>query len=230
MFRSFIDSFLFPTTCHVCGRKLVDSEKYICLHCLPELPHTGFVPAGDNPVMQHYALEPAVSSATSLFVYHSGVRKLVHDAKYHNNTDLAHHLGTLMAYEYAGTDFFRDVDFLVPVPLHWLRKFFRGYNQSRIISDGIAAITGLPVDDTHLVRTRNNRSQTALSHDERQRHKEGLFALRHPEEWHGRHIMLVDDVYTTGATIDACISAIKAAGQDIHITIYTLAYAGLTPL
>ncbi len=230
MLRSLIDSYLFPRVCHICGRQLVDNERYVCLHCTELLAHTNFEPKADTPLFQHYARQHDIAAATALFHYTTASRLLVHRAKYHHHTALAKYLGELMAYEYADTDFLNDIDFIVPVPLHWIRKFWRGYNQSEMLCQGIATVTGRNIDTKHLVRVHNNQSQTTLNHEERRKHKQGLFALLQDHQWNGKHILLVDDVYTTGATIDACIDTIRNNSNNVTISIYTLTYAGLTNL
>lgn len=223
----FIDSYLFPSVCHVCGRQLVAGEDRVCLHCLDALPRTDFLNRSDNPLLQRYSRQPNIVSATALLHYGNDTRLLVHDLKYHNFPQLGNTLGTLMADEGLQHGIFSGVDLLVPVPLHWLRRLSRGYNQSLKLCEGISQRTGTEISTENLVRTRNNRSQTALSHTDRQKNKQGLFRLKHPEMWNGKHIMIIDDVFTTGATIEACIHAISQQTSDTKISIYTLAYAGV---
>ena len=226
-FGNIISSYLFPPVCHVCGRALSGNEERICLHCLDELPRTDFLNRSDNPMQQHYAREKDIAVATALWHYRSGPRILVHDTKYHHFSKLGITLGRLMGHEGLSCGTFSGVDALVPVPLHWIRHLRRGYNQSLMLCKGISEVSGIAVSDGNLMRTRNNRSQTLLSHAERQQNKRGLFGLKHPEEFYGKHIMLVDDVFTTGATIDACIDAIRQQTRDTTISIYTLTYAGM---
>lgn len=127
--------------------------------------------------------------------------------------------------ELAATGFFRGIDVIIPVPLHPRKQKLRGYNQSECIARGVSAVTGIPIDVSSVLRRRHTETQTRKSAYERWENVDGIFLLRYPERFVGKHILIVDDVLTTGATTTACADALKDVG-GVHVSILTLAVAG----
>ena len=139
--------------------------------------------------------------------------------------DLGETMGRFMAAELAATGFFRGIDVIIPVPLHPRKQKLRGYNQSECIARGVSAVTGIPIDVSSVLRRRHTETQTRKSAYERWENVDGIFLLRYPERFVGKHILIVDDVLTTGATTTACADALKDVG-GVHVSILTLAVAG----
>ena len=222
-----IERLLFPRFCKVCGNKLNQSEEYICTSCLRRLPKTHYDPLALNPVMQHFVGIPAVQHATSWFYYSHGnaYSNLITQSKYNDRPEIGRYLGRLAAKELAGSSFLEKIDCLLPVPLSRQRMRKRGYNQSEWIARGISKVTGVPVSKGDLIRHKHNETQTHLHHDDRWENVQGIFTVSHPEHLAGRHVLLIDDVITTGATLIACADILSLASPDIRISIFTLACA-----
>lgn len=167
-----------------------------------------------------------VERAAAWFYYRSGttLSQMVHEMKYHHCQRLARHLGHLAAEEMAANGFFDGIDLLVPVPLTRRRERQRGYNQSREIAHGISEVTGIEIADRAVIRTRFEESQTRKNPAERMANVEGVFELTDAEAVSGRHVMLVDDVVTTGATLSACCRQLLAA-EHVKVSTFALAFA-----
>lgn len=224
--RAITDALL-PRRCHMCGVSLPPDEEGICPGCMSSLPRTLFHRSDMNPMSSRFAgIIPFVRATGFLFYTpESQVSELVKDFKYHKYPSLARRLGAEMGRELYSTGFFSDADVLMPMPVHWLKKARRGYNQTEMIARGVSEATGVPVD-TALCAVRPHRSQTKLNREERADNSIGIFRLRHPENYDGRHIILMDDVCTTGATLRsaalAILAACKQAGASPRISLLTL--------
>lgn len=224
-FLSFVQLF-FPRQCAVCGAPLQEGEEGICIKCNMDMPRTNYHTHKDNPVERLFWGKMPLERATSYFFYHKGsdFRRVLHQLKYGGRKDLGVVMGRFMAAELVSTDFFRDIDLILPVPLHPRKQKMRGYNQSECIAQGISAVTGIPLDTTSVVRNKHTDTQTRKSAYQRWENVDGIFCLRHPEQFEEKHILIVDDVLTTGATITACADAFKDI-EGIRISILTLAVA-----
>ncbi|RHJ53979.1 ComF family protein [Bacteroides sp. AM10-21B] len=224
-FLSFLHLF-FSRQCAVCGTPLQEGEEAICLKCNMDLPRTDYHLRTDNPVERMFWGKLPLERATSYFFYHKGsdFRRILHQLKYGGRKDLGETMGRFMAAELVASGFFRDVDVVVPVPLHPRKKRIRGYNQSECVAKGIAAVTDIPLDASSVVRNKHTETQTSKSAYERWENVDGIFQLRCPERFVGKHILLVDDVLTTGATTTACADAFRDVA-GIRISILTLAVA-----
>lgn len=217
---------IFPCQCAVCGKSLQEGEKVLCLKCNMDMPRTNYHCWKDNPVERMFWGKVPLERATSYFFYRKGgdFRRILHQLKYGGRKDYGEIMGRFMAAELMQTAFFRDVDVIVPVPLHPRKQQKRGYNQSECIARGISAVTGIGMDTTATVRTKHTETQTRKFIYERWANVEGIFLLHHPEEFTGKHILIIDDVLTTGATITACADAFHGV-EGIRISILTLAVA-----
>lgn len=168
-----------------------------------------------------------IEKGISFFHYtpHSPHSRILFELKYHNHPEVGKTMGRMMAEELKATNFFNGIDLIVPIPLSRKKERQRGYNQSDWIAWGISEATGIPTDTTSVVRTKSNPSQTTLDHRQRRENVRDIFAVRHPESLEGRHILLVDDVITTGATMLSCAETIARACR-VRFSVLSLAWAG----
>ena len=226
LFRWLADQ-LFPSVCPVCGNALGKGERTICLSCRWDMPLTGFWTAEENPAAAMLRKQfPNLKHASALlyFRHESGYRTMIHALKYGGRRDIAVALGAMFGRELRESSLYDDVDVLVPVPLHWSKRMRRGYNQAEEICVGLGRSLGIPCDFRLLKRVRRTRTQARhRDADARRKNVAGAFRLRRPERLRGKHILLVDDVLTTGATVSACAEAIAAALPDTRISVVTLA-------
>lgn len=217
----------FPQCCLVCGRILLEGEEHLCLRCLSALPRTNLHRQKDNEMEKSFWGKMPIERASAYFHYTKGgdVRKLLFSLKYYGNSDLGRFLGRCMAREWEASGFFRGVDGIVPVPLHQRKLRMRGYNQSQMLAEGVSSVTGIPLWNHLMVRSQFTDSQTRKGNYERWLNVQDVFACTSPEALHGKHILLVDDVMTTGATLVACADALSQI-PGIRISVMTLAMAG----
>ena len=249
---------ILPRVCVVCGERLLLNERIICLHCLADLPLTHFWHQRHNPmadrfnaVIQH-GLEKAwdgmewqingtlangtrerYAYATALFFYsHEGpYRHILYNLKYEGRINVGRYFGKMLGTKLASSPHFRDVDCVMPVPLHWTRKWKRGYNQAEIVARDVAAALGARLDCDILHRRHRTKTQTKLDIKGKAANVEGAFVAFPPKPGTGpaaiRHVVLIDDVYTSGATTHACFTALRAVfPPSVRISIATLAFVG----
>ena len=218
--------FISPRLCVVCGRRLSPTERSLCSVCQLHLPRTVFqFSPDDNPMAQLFWHLAPIERAAALIYYqsHSEMARMVYQLKYGNSPDVGEDLGRLLAADMQIAHYFDGIDLLVPVPLTMKRQRQRGYNQSEMLARGISSVTHLPVAAKALKRQAFHRSQTHLSRHERQENVNGIFVAADAETLKGRHVLLIDDVCTTGATLTACAQAL-APIEDIRISVLTLAF------
>lgn len=208
-----IREFLFPRFCLTCGRRLEMTEHTICSHCNIGLPRTYLWKDPEDNVLakRYWGRADVVKAAAYIrFVARGTAADIVYDFKYHHNKKAAREMGRMMAQEIEPSGFLDGIDCIVPVPLTFLRLFRRGYNQSTELAKGIGDVTGIPVVTDALKRTRFKTSQTRLTREERIKNTENAFTLgKNATALEGRHVLLVDDVITTGATTTGCARQIK---------------------
>ncbi len=216
---------LFPPRCVVCGEPLAEGEWSICTLCRMTAPLTGYWHEVDNPVARKcWGLVPVYRASGFLFFRHaSGWRDSIHGFKYRGAWSTARVLGEWYGSELARSGLYDDVDKVIPMPLQPLKRLRRGYNQSEYIAEGIAAQLGAEVDRRSVRRRRNTASQALKPRRERAGNVEGAFAVRHPERLAGRHVLLVDDVMTTGSTLLSCAAEMLRAVPDCRVSIAALA-------
>ena len=216
----------YPRLCLLCQTPLMEGEEHICLHCSNHLPYTHFTDMETNPVCLLFQETVSFVAATALLHFTKGGngQKLIHSLKYHGNKKLGHELGRMVATAYRETGLFDTVDLLLPVPLHPKRMRQRGYNQSEWIARGIRSVTGIAIDTASLSRIKQTESQTRKRIFERPENVEDIFRLDNAEALKNKHILLLDDVITTGSTISACTEVIKAI-SGIRISILSIAVA-----
>lgn len=229
-----------PRVCVVCGHALLPCEKHICMLCKEDIPRTSFSCLRRNPMSEMFnaLLQPRESEpyvlATALFHYRSDspFSSLTKALKYHGNVPAGRYFSEMLAAEMADSELFRGIDLVVPVPLHWHRQWKRGYNQAEVIARVLSERLGASCEPKMLRRTRRTKSQATLHLEERPGNTAGAFALsprgiRTLLEGRYRHILLVDDVFTSGSTLLDCHRALRAAaGSEVRISLATLGYAG----
>ncbi len=235
LWRALVD-LLFPRSCAVCGEELLLHEKHICTACMAEMPLTYFWTFKENPAFKTFYGRVNVESVYSLFYYTESYRRAVHSFKYNSNVKLGLWLGELL-----GGKITEPIDYIIPVPLHYRKELKRGFNQSHIIAKGIArgmqtqygeevlknSLSGCRILKNLLRRQVFTKTQTHKERLDRWHNVERVFSLNNrvakKHNLNGKHILLVDDVLTTGATLDACCQ-ILLQRYNCRISIATLAY------
>ena len=236
---SALASLALPGWCTVCGRRLNYRERFLCLECMADLPLTRFETLGHNPMADRYnsAFAAQIQEyepyqwAVALLYYnaYTGYANIPRNLKYYRSTAEGRYFARMLSHNIALATHFRDIDLIVPVPLHWLRKLRRGYNQAAVIGSELSRCLGVPMDERLLVRVRRTTTQTALDREAKARNVQGAFSLngRSAASHAVHHILLVDDVMTSGATLAQCHSALRTYfGPEVRISCATLAFVG----
>lgn len=236
--------FLIPRRCIVCERELDISEEHLCRECLEDLPRTYYWLRKFNPMADRFnaliqeELENKMSStrtdysyAAALFFYRakSGYSQITRQLKYHRDIPAGQLFGQMLGKKIASAEHFADVDAVIPVPLHWTRKWSRGYNQAEIIAREVASILGAKLRTDVLQRCRRTRTQTKLSIKGKAANVQGAFRVRPYVIDHigPKHLLLIDDVFTTGSTLHACYQALRSVfPPEVRISVATLAFVG----
>lgn len=219
---------IYPDKCMICGAHVERGVHSMCMMCRYKIPLTGYCYRSDNPIKEYFDTLIPTEQCSAMFFYKSESlwRSAIHRFKYSGAWNIAYRLGGWYGSELKASGLYDDVDIIIPVPLHWTKTMKRGYNQCNYIAAGMAKELGIKVDRRILYRRRNNPSQTQQSSYERWDNVSDIFAVRHPERLRYRHVLIVDDVLTTGATINSCAHAILEAAPSCKISIATLAVAG----
>ncbi len=228
LFRDFIELF-FPRNCCICGKPLVGDEKEICLDCLFNLPEALGAKGDDNLVARRLRGRVPLEAAYALLLFKrkNSTQTLLHQIKYKGNEQLANIMGHQMGRDLAQNPAFNDIDIIIPVPLHPRKIRIRGYNQSLLLCKGIVDEFSRPISDNNLIRIQFTETQTQKNREERIDNMKGVFALRNPDALKGKHILLVDDVITTGATTEACWRTLKTV-EGLKISLAALAITNET--
>ena len=215
----------YPHNCIGCGSDVINDENFLCLQCINELPHTNFAMHKNNAVEKKFWGRLALTSATSEFYFSKGsiVQNMIHEFKYRGNKKAGHYFGNLMGKSLLNSNRF-NIDVIVPLPLFERKEKIRGFNQAEILCNGISEIINKPVIRKNVIRKLFTETQTKKHRLERWKNVEGIFFVKDPEELEGKHILLVDDVITTGATIDACGSEIlKIKNATLSVASFAIA-------
>jgi ComF family protein len=196
----------FPHVCSGCGSDLVNEESNLCLHCLTSMPETNFHMHSNNPIEKKFWGRLPLASATAQYYFtkESLMQHLMHQLKYKGNRELGKQMGRLMGNDLLASNRFNRIDALIPLPLFAAKEKRRGYNQSTILCEGIAEIMNVEILDRVIIRTQHTDTQTTKGRMERWLNMEGKFKLIQAEKIQGKHVLLVDDIITTGATLEAC--------------------------
>jgi len=206
--HDFID-LVFPNCCPGCDQPLVRGEEHLCTSCELDLP---LYPANEN-IAHYFAGRLELAEARAYFkFYHGGLaQNLLHHIKYKGDQELGEHLGKMFIHHLQKEAIYKNVDVIVPVPLHNSKLRTRGYNQSEVLASGMADILGVTVDSLSVIRTKRSETQTRKNRADRWQNVTGIFDVTN-DNLLGKHVLLVDDVITTGATLEACGETILAAG------------------
>ena len=208
----------------MCGACLDDGEEVLCLKCDIGMPRTNYHLRVDNPVEQRFWGRFPLERATSYFRYckDGDYRRILFRMKYEGRQDDAETMGRLMATDLVRSGFFEGVDVLLPVPLHPDKQRLRGYNQSACIARGVSAVTGIPVSVGNVRRLKFTETQTRKSAHQRWDNVDGVFEAVDAAAFVGQHVLLLDDVLTTGATLTACADAL-AGVEGVRFSVLALA-------
>jgi len=217
---------LFPDLCCACGCLLYRAEKAVCTFCLYDLPYTDHHLYADNKTARKlWGRIPFHAAMAFLHFRKAGpVQELIHQLKYRNRQDLGLLLGRMLGERLLKAPLYQGLDCILPVPLHRKKEKLRGYNQSLCIAKGIAEVLGIPVLEKDLIRSIATSSQTQKSRYKRYENMKDVFEVKQEAQLLGLHVLLVDDVITTGATIEACAIVLQQAGIS-RLSIATLAFA-----
>jgi ComF family protein len=216
----------FPDLCAACGKSLFKNERIICTNCVYHLPQTNFHEDPNNKMArQLWGRFPFVQTIAFLYFRKgSRIQNMMHKLKYRKSPETGIRLGELYAYELKRSDIFKKSDLIMPIPLHPAKFKKRGYNQSECIAKGLSAILNIPINTKNLVRLENTETQTKKSRYARYENLVSAFDVKEKSELINKHIMLIDDVMTTGATLEAC-SLLLQEIEGVKISICTIAYA-----
>ena len=229
-FSEWLNSILnlfYPRVCAACGEALLKDEETVCLKCRYLLPKTGYELNAENPLAQHFYGRVRFHAVTACFFFaKSGkVQHLIHELKYKGNKEAGIFLGQQLGETIKEAPLFQGIDYLIPVPLHPKREKQRGYNQSLMIAKGISEVTGIAIGDKYLVRGIYTETQTHKTAEERFKNVKDIFEVRFAEELKEKHVLLIDDVLTTGATLESCAHQLENI-PGISISAATAACAG----
>ncbi len=224
-FQDFISLF-YPNNCVACQNALFRNEQTICTSCLFHLPKTEYHYEKDNPISRIFwgRTEIEIAASYCFFVKAGKVQHLIHQLKYKGKKEIGILLGEIYGKELLKSAFFQNIDVIIPVPLHPKKEKKRGYNQSEMFGIGLSSGMQIPLDKTTLIRTYASETQTKKSRFKRWENVKEIFDLQNADLLENKHILLIDDVITTGATIEACVNMLKKI-KNVKISIVSIAAA-----
>jgi ComF family protein len=225
VFQNFL-TLIFPPLCIGCSRLLLANETCLCDECLDQLPKTNYHLHPDNRAADRLAGKVPIERASAYLYYNKGGmgQKLVAALKYKSQVRCGTWIATMMATEMQDAGFFRGIDVIVPVPLHRSKGRKRGFNQAEVLTAAISEVVHIPQDTFNLYRKRANVSQTTKSAFDRWSNTIGLFEVHDPQVFKNKHVLLVDDVLTTGSTLEACVRTLMGCEQ-VKVSILSLSIA-----
>lgn len=223
--RNFVYLF-YPKLCINCSCSLFSNEEFLCLECYRKIPRTNYHLIKLNPAYNQFAGKIPIEKASSFLYYNKGgiSQKIIASFKYRDNILAGKWISQLMVKEMKISGFFNNYDFIIPVPLYFSKKKQRGFNQTEIIGEIISQETGIPLNSYSLFRKKPSSTQTKKGIYERWENTSEIFDVKNKSDLIGKRILLIDDVLTTGATLEACASALLQC-RNIKISILTLAIA-----
>lgn len=215
---------VFPQTCAACVDSKPVQHGIFCISCLAELPETGFHLSEGNPFETHFwGRVPLHAGAAFLFFVPDGrTQTLLHHIKYGSRDDFARTIGVFYGNRLTSAPRFQGIDLIVPVPLHWKKEHQRGFNQSAEFGHGLSEAMSIPFLKSGLKRKRYTQTQTKKTRAERVSNLKDAFVVNNPKEVRGKQILLVDDVLTTGATLESCALALLQM-QGVRVSMATIA-------
>jgi ComF family protein len=217
---------LFPHVCAGCGSDILNIETVLCMKCIDAIPETNFELHPNNPVEKTFTGRLPLVHATAQFYFtkESLMQHLMHQFKYKGNRELGLQFGNIMGEQLNRSGRFNDIDALIPLPLFPAKEKRRGYNQASLLCMGMAESMKIPVLEKAITRPQHTETQTKKGRIERWKNMEGKFVLTNPEQIKNKHLLLVDDVVTTGATLESCGHELQKAG-NVKLSIATLCIA-----
>ena len=216
----------YPHTCTGCGSDLLNDDQLLCLQCINNLPHTNFAQHANNPIEKIFWGRIPLVAAHSEFYFakETLIQRLIHQLKYKGNQDIGYFLGGLMAKSLLNSNRFKNIDYLVPLPLYPEKERKRGFNQAAVICNGLSASMHIPVMIGNVIRQRYTETQTKKHRRERWENVADSFLVKDPAILCNKNFLLVDDVITTGATLEACGHSIVQTA-NVQLSLATLSMA-----
>ncbi len=214
---------IYPKICYACGEAISGGMSNVCISCRAELAFLSIREFENNPIQQLFWGRVNFEKATAFtkFEKNGKVQKLLYALKYKGIKEVGITLGELAALEIGTSNFFNDIDVIVPVPIHAKKKKKRGYNQSHYIAEGIQNITEIPVNLKSIKKELNTASQTRKGRFERFENVSNTFTLLNTSQLKGKHILLIDDVVTTGSTLEACANVLQKI-EGVKLSLLTI--------
>lgn len=231
MFKSLIQdtlSIFYPQLCAACNDLLVRGEDIICTKCNIQLPFTNYHLDNENPVAKQFWGKIKVESASAFFHFHKGekVQQLIHQLKYSNRPDVGVYLGKINGQIFKSSHLFSKVEYVIPIPLHKKKERIRGYNQAACFSEGLALGMEIQSIPHGIKRVKHTDTQTRKNRFDRYKNVSEVFTVSDSKDLEGKHILLVDDVITTGSTLYACAKVLLEV-KDVKVYIAAIAFAEL---
>lgn len=219
-------SLIYPRYCEACEALLYKHEKVICTRCTLALPKSNFHLNASNPIVMALGGRVPLKQGTSLFVFEKAgkVQNLLHALKYEGQQNIGELMGEMLYKDLESFGFFKGIDHVVPIPLHHKKQKARGFNQSECFAKGISNKGEIHLDVSTLIREVETTTQTKKRKEERWQNVKDAFAITNTEAFKNKHILLVDDVITTGATIEGAWQALKDV-EGISVSVATIAFA-----
>lgn len=221
-----LSELLFPVLCSACGKHLYTGEEAICIKCLYDLPYTDDHLHPTNRVAKQLWGRLSFNGAMAMLYFRKGtkVQRLMHQLKYNGKTEVGIKLGQLLGQRLLQHSLYQQIDVVIPVPLHPRKRKLRGYNQSEYIAIGLAEVLGITVRANALIRAKFTESQTKKMRYDRYENMTNIFNVSDEQELKGKNVLLIDDIVTTGATLEACGQALLDAGIN-QLNIAAIAFA-----
>ena len=216
----------YPHVCAGCGDDLHGKKQLICFICMQQLPHTDFAKIPDNQIEHIFYGRAKIQSACSIFHFSKGqiIQQLIHQLKYKGNQEIGIYLGKLMGDQLLNSGRFTNIDAIIHLPMHPDKQRKRGYNQAEVLANGISQKLNIPVLNDIVVRSKTTTTQTNKQRVDRWTNVDGTFIIKNQSSVIGKNILLVDDVITTGATLEACTNVILSI-ENTTVSIAVLAHA-----
>lgn len=224
-FLSDIYNLFFPELCITCEIPLTDNEFLICTECNYKLPFSNYTSLCNNPLEKSFNGRIPIKEATSLFIYNkkSLVQKLIHNLKYNGHQEIGDLLGKWLASEIINSNRFKEIDYIIPVPLHQKKLKQRGFNQLDTFGKRLSKELNIPYQTNLLQKVTNTKTQSKKSRFARMDKVETIFKLHPEKDFKNKHFLLIDDIITTGATIEACFNCLNQI-ENSTISIAVMAF------
>lgn len=212
---------IYPELCIACDQEHPIQGSCFCISCLADLPFTNLHNERDNIVEKFFWGRLVIQRGTALFYFQKGevVQDMIHRLKYKNQGYIGHYLGRYFGEEVKNSEFIRDIDLLIPIPMHRSKKKNRNYNQSALIAEGLSDVLSIPVSERILIKSHKTPSQTSKTREERLQNLKNTFEVKNSEELKGKHILLLDDILTTGSTLEAAGAVLSTYECKVSVAV-----------